>query len=99
MNFSKGFYIVIPSIVRYSKQLNANEKLFYSDLLNECNSEGHCTTSNSYFAELLNVSKSTISQYISSLQNAGFIISKIDKNNGNHRRIYICDLLNLKSKK
>jgi len=97
MNERKTYYTVLPAPVRYNKGLKASEKIFYSEIVSLCNEQGFCTTTNAYFAELYQVSKATISQYISSLQKAGFIISKVDKNDANSRRIYICDLLNLKS--
>ncbi len=93
MNETRGFYIVIPAIVRHCAELKASEILFYSDLINQCNEHGYCTTSNGNFAELLNVSRATISQYISSLKKAGFITYEIDNYDGNTRRIYLCDLM------
>lgn len=95
MSESKFYYTVLPAPVRYSKELKASEKIFYSELVSLCNEQGFCTTGNSYFADLYEVSKSTISQYLSSLQKAGFIKCKIEKKEGNSRRIYICNLLNI----
>ena len=99
MNEPKNFYIVIPAQVRYCLELKASEKLFYSDLLNQCNEQGYCVASNSYFSELLNVSRATISQYISSLQKAGFITCEIDNFNGNTRRIFFSNLHTRSKKK
>ena len=92
MNNSKTFYTVLPATVRYNKKLKASEKIFYSEIVALCNEQGFCTITNAYFAELYEVSKATISQYISSLQKEGFLISKIDKKDANSRKIYLCDL-------
>ncbi len=89
MSDFKFYYTVLPAPVRYSQDLKASEKIFYSEIANLCNAQGFCTTENSQFAELYRVNKATISSYISSLQKAGFISCKIDKRNGNARRIYI----------
>ncbi len=89
----KFYYTILPAPVRYCKDLKAIEKIFYSELLSLCNEKGFCSTSNNHFAELYEVNKATVSQYISSLQKAGFIKCDIDKAGGNERRIYICDLL------
>ena len=86
------YYTVLPASVRYSKHIKASEKIFYSEIASLINEEGFCTTENGYFAELYEVNKATISQYISSLQKAGFISCEIDKKNGDKRRIYIRDL-------
>lgn len=92
MNEHQTYYTLLPAKVRYNNELKASEKIFYSEIVGLCNEQGFCTTTNAYFAKLYNVSKATISQYISSLQKEGFIISKIDKDNANSRKIYICDL-------
>jgi hypothetical protein len=97
MNEPKCYYTVIPAPVRYSQKLKAIEKIFYSEIVGQCNEQGFCSTTNGYFAELYQVSKNSITGYISSLQKAGFIISEIDLIDGGPRKIYICDLLNLKS--
>ncbi|WP_188439620.1 helix-turn-helix domain-containing protein [Planktosalinus lacus] len=96
MNAQKSYFTILPAPVRYSEKIKASEKIFYSEIASLCNEKGYCTTSNSYFAELYNVNKATISQYLHSLQKAGFIICKIDKANGNNRKIYLCDLIGLK---
>ncbi len=97
MNEPKCYFTVIPAPVRYSQELKAIEKLFYSEIVGQCNEQGFCSTTNGYFAELYHVSKTSITGYISSLQKAGFIITEIDLENGGPRKIYIGDLINLKS--
>ena len=87
MNEHKSYFTVLPAPVRYSQSIKASEKIFYSEIASLCNDKGYCTGSNSYFAELYNVNKATISQYLYSLQKAGFIFCEVDKAGGNYRRI------------
>ena len=89
MNEQKKYYTVLPAPIRYHKDLKPIEKIFYSEIASLCNEKGYCTFSNQYFADLYNVHKATISQYLASLQKTGFIISEIDKANGNQRKIYL----------
>ena len=68
-----GYYAVIPSEVRYNKNICANAKLMYGEISALSNKEGYCFASNKYFSELYGVSKRTITSWISSLEKEGFI--------------------------
>jgi len=73
MSEKPNFYSVIPATVRYDTNLSSSEKLFYSELTAMSNSQGFCWASNSYFSELYNVSKSTVSLWIKKLESKNHI--------------------------
>ena len=91
--FNKNYYAIIPANVRYDKNLTPNAKLLYGEITALCNEKGYCWANNSYFSELYGVSKKTISNWISSLDERGFIKSEmIYKENSKEireRRLYI----------
>ena len=62
-----SYYAIIPANVRYDKKLTPNAKLLYSEITALCNKKGYCWSTNKYFAELYDVSNTSISKWISSL--------------------------------
>lgn len=72
----KGYYAIIPSFVRYDKDLTPNAKLLYGEITALCNESGYCWAKNEYFADLYNVSITSISKWINSLVKKGYIISE-----------------------
>ena len=87
----KNYYAVIPADVRYDKRLKPLARLLYGEITALCNEKGYCWASNSYFAELYEVSDITISRYISELKEYGYIKCIYDKTQENidKRKIYI----------
>jgi DnaD/phage-associated family protein len=69
----QSYYAVIPANVRYDKDLSANAKLLYGEITCLCNKEGYCWATNAYFANLYNVSKITVSRWITQLKDKGYI--------------------------
>ena len=67
-----SYWAVIPANVRYSN-LKPNAKLLYGEISALSNKEGYCFATNMYFAKLYNVTKNTISLWISQLNKAGFV--------------------------
>ena len=67
-----SYYAIIPADVRYS-DLKPNAKLLYGEITALSSKEGYCFATNRYFAELYNVTKNTISLWISQLQKKGFV--------------------------
>jgi DNA-binding PadR family transcriptional regulator len=94
---NKNYYAIIPAPVRYCKDLKANEKLMYGELTALSNDKGFCFASNEYFSNLYDVSKTSISKWISNLEKNGFIKIKMIYEPGTkqikQRRIYIAPLL------
>lgn len=86
-----SYYAVIPATVRYDKSLTPAAKLLYGEITALANTKGYCYASNGYFAELYDVKKPTVSEWISSLQKAGHITIDPGKEAGNERKIYITD--------
>ena len=87
----KSYYAIIPADVRYDKRLKPLARLLYGEITALCNEKGYCYASNSYFAELYEVSDITISRYISELKEYGYIKCVYDKTQENidKRKIYI----------
>ncbi len=72
-NEKRNYYAVIPAEVRYNQNLTANAKLLYGEITALCNEKGYCWATNKYFANLYNVSKSSISNWLRDLTEEGFI--------------------------
>ena len=90
-----GYYGILPASIRYDKNLKPMEKIMYSELTALSNKNGYCNATNSYFAELYEVGKNTVSLWISDLEKAGYIKTKLiyeaGTKNIKERRIYILD--------
>jgi len=72
-----SYYAVIPANVRYDKRLKANEKLLYGEITCLCQKEGYCWSTNKHFADLYSVSNTSISKWISSLVEIGYVNLKL----------------------
>lgn len=85
-----SYYSIIPATVRYDKRLKAYERLMFSEITALSNKYGYCTASNSYFASLYEVDKTTISRWINHLKNLGYLKTQLIKNGRavDSRRIY-----------
>ena len=77
MGIQRAYYAIIPADVRYDKNLTPNAKLLYGEITALCNEKGFCWASNEYFSELYGVSKTSISKWISSLIERGYLQSEI----------------------
>ena len=87
-----NYYAVIPAEVRYDNKLKANEKLLYGEITALANKNGYCNASNSYFADLYEKHKDTISDWINNLKQAGYIETEFIKDElgkVEERRIYL----------
>jgi len=100
-NRKPSYYAILPASVRYDENLSSSEKLFFAELTALAEKEGFCWASNKYFAELYNVSRSTVSGWVASLREKGHIEVKIDMKGKEilGRRIYIDKSSNLRIKK
>ncbi|MCP0886954.1 helix-turn-helix domain-containing protein [Ligilactobacillus sp. WILCCON 0076] len=90
MSEQPSYFSILTASVRYDKNLKPNEKLLFSEITALSNKYGYCTASNSYFAKLYEVDKSTISRWISNLQKYGYVHVELIKENQQvkQRKIY-----------
>ena len=72
-----NYYAIIPANVRYDKDLKDKAKLLYGEITALSDKYGYCYASNKYFAELYNVSITTISLLIKNLVENGYVESEI----------------------
>lgn len=72
-----SYFAIIPANVRYDKRLKDKAKLLYGEITSLCNKDGYCWAKNEYFADLYDVTKTTISTLIKNLIDCGYIKSKI----------------------
>jgi SOS-response transcriptional repressor LexA len=69
----KSYYAIIPADVRYDNDLSPNAKLLYGEITALCNEKGYCWAGNAYFSELYKVTNRSISNWINSLEQKGYI--------------------------
>lgn len=77
MNEKPNYYAIIPASVRYDKKLKDKAKLLYGEIAALCNKQGACWATNSYFADLYDVSSTTISTLIKNLVDRGYLETEI----------------------
>ena len=70
-----AYFTVVPTAIRKSKVLTNNEKELYYEIFDRCNQAGlrYCTISNKELSKLFEVSETTVSMWISSLEEKKFI--------------------------
>jgi len=73
MKNKPSYYSIIPATVRYDKDLSANAKLLYAEITSLTNMNGQCNASTNYFAELYNVSKTSVQNWLKQLDDKGYI--------------------------
>lgn len=79
---NKSYYAIIPANVRYDAELTPNAKLLYGEITALCNEKGYCWAGNAYFAELYGVSKVSISKWVGSLIEQGYVVSDMQYKEG-----------------
>jgi len=72
-----SYFGIIPASVRYDKKLSMSQRVLYSELTALSNKYGYCNAKNSYFAKLYGVDKTTISRWVSKLEEFGHIKTSI----------------------
>ena len=85
------YYAIIPANVRYCKELEPNAKLLYGEITALCSVEGYCWAKDKYFSDLYQVDEFTISRWLRSLKELGFIVVDTQKKGFKwDRKIWIC---------
>ena len=84
-----SYYAIIPANVRYDKRLKPIERLLYGEITALTTKEGYCFATNGYFAELYECTKVSISNYVSKLEECGYIRTEYDE--GHNRKIYLTE--------
>lgn len=77
MNEKPNYYAIIPANVRYDNELKDKAKLLYGEITSLSTKDGYCYASNKYFANLYDVSTTTISLLIKNLVDKGYVESEI----------------------
>ena len=93
-NVPSSYYAIIPAYIRYNKELKFGERLMYGEITALSNKEGYCYAKNKYFADLYDVSQSTISRWISHLAELNSIDVQIIRNERKeikNRRCFKCN--------
>jgi len=89
MKDKKSYYAIIPAGVRYS-DIPPNAKLLYGEITALANEKGYCWASNKYFAELYKVKERTVTGWVASLIEKGFIKSEVSKEDDKYgRKIFL----------
>jgi uncharacterized phage protein (TIGR02220 family) len=96
MEKCKDYFIILPSYIRHDKNLKPSEKLIFGEILALSQKEGYCWANNSYFAEIYDVSNSTVSKWINNLISFGYIRSELiykdDSKEIEKRKIFVNDV-------
>lgn len=82
-----NYYSIVPADVRYDDDLDFGARLLYSEITALTNKKGFCFALNKYFATLYKTSEKTISRWITSLTNKGYIFVEVIKNNEGTKRV------------
>lgn len=82
---TKGFWLSVELL--HDKNTTMQEKLILTEISQLSMLDKGCIASNNHFAELLQVKKESISRSISSLENKGYITTKIKDGSRNHERV------------
>lgn len=86
-----GYWSVITAEVRYDKSLSSSQKVLFAEITSLQQSSGVCWASNNYFARLYDVDPSTVSKWVTGLEDKGYIKIKYirEGNQIKQRRIEI----------
>lgn len=82
-----GYYGIIPTNVRHHEELKPNAKLLYAEITACLEDDGVCVKRNIYFSNVLNLSKATVSNCLTSLRKSGFINVVLELEEGTQKFI------------
>ena len=88
-----NFYAIMPSFIRYDKDLTSFDKIMYAEITALTNAKGYCYAFNSYFELVFNVTKRTIQYSLSRLEKQKYIFIDIERDNETNqvitRKLYL----------
>lgn len=79
MEEKPNYFAIIPASVRYNKNLNSSQKMFYGEITALTYKTGECWASNKYFSTLYEVSPSLISNWVKALEKENLITVDYEK--------------------
>ena len=87
---------MIPISILRDNRLTSLEKLLLIQIISLCKQKGYCWATNKYFAELNNVSRTTISKSVNNIATSNYINIQYEKQNLNNskRKIELTPVLN-----
>lgn len=71
-----NYYSITPANVRYDKSLPMGARFMYGEITALTKKDGYCWAGDSYFAELYEVTNTTIQNWLRSLERKGYISRK-----------------------
>lgn len=77
MKETPNYFAIIPADVRYDTNLKDKAKLLYGEITALSDKNGYCYASNKYFADLYEISTTTVSLLIKNLIDNGYLESEI----------------------
>lgn len=89
-----SYYAIVPSEVRYCKNLSYGARLLFGEIMALANKSGFCWASNDYFCKLYEIHQTTVTEWVASLKKEGFINFTLGK--GNMRKITVMNTLRKK---
>ena len=89
-------YSLIPISILRDNRLTSLEKLLLIQIISLCKQKGYCWATNKYFAELNNVSRTTISKSVNNIAASNYINIQYEQQNLNNskRKIELTPVLN-----
>lgn len=72
------YYAILPSVVRYDRELTDKAKLLYAEISALSNKTGQCWAGNTYFSKLYDVTPRTITRIIKELVDKGYLFSRLE---------------------
>ena len=89
-------YSLIPISILRDNRLTSLEKLLLIQIISLCKQKGYCWATNKYFAELNNVSRTTISKSVNNIAASNYINIQYQQQNLNNskRKIELTPVLN-----
>lgn len=68
-----NYYSITPAVVRYDKSLPMGARFMYGEITALTKKDGYCWAGDAYFAELYEVKKATIQNWLRALEQKGYI--------------------------